>query len=155
MKHIPFISAQFSQKFIRCVQGAFLRPAGGMSWGDVFDPSRILESYVMKFYHNRTGTWVEVIYNGQSKRRQLDNDLWAGTAWGELLKKYLPRGREVLSFGLAIAGNGMGCNSTFGTVAFSHEVVMDGETMRKGVMKPQTASRMCLEIRRMFSPSAR
>ena len=152
MKHIPFISAKFAAQFIRVAQGAFLRPSNVMSWGDVFDPSRILESYSLKFYHSRGGTFCEVSRGGETKRRKLDADLGAGTEWGNLLRRYLPRGREVISFALAIAGNGMG-NATYGTIAFSHDVFMDGESMRKGVMKPQTASRLCLEIRRMFSPA--
>ena len=156
MNQNVFISADFAKKFIDLVNDCeLLAPLRAISnrWDDVYDDAEARERYGFKLFHREGGTFAEISYNGRSKVHKLNRDIYAGNGWVDIVSKYLPRGREVMAFGLAVSGKDILNLSVFGTSAKSHALYFDGETMSKGNADAFAVSALCAELRKCFTAS--
>lgn len=156
MNQNVFIPADFAKKFIELAESCImLAPLRSIStrWDDIYDDEQARERYGLKLFNRAGGTFAEITYNGRGKAHKLNRDIYAGNGWADLVAKYLPRGREVVTFGLAIAGKDVLNLAVFGTSSKSHELYFDAETMSKGTEDAFAVSALCGEIRKCFTPS--
>ena len=152
-----FVSAAFVEKFIRtCNECELVGAFPSMDWNDLYNDENATERYTVKLFHRAGGTFAEVTYNGRAKAHKLNADIYAGTGWKDLVDTYLPRGREVATFALAISGPMVDPKTAvFATSSRRHEIVFDAETMKKGSVSPLEVFTLCGELRHALTPSKR